>query len=209
MMMFSLILLFATSIQAATLEFDYTVSFGTDPVGTYPAATAVFDDENTEGSVILTFTVGDIGDADITQIYFNLDPTLDATLLTITELDTSATVVNDILLGNDLYQADGDGDFDILIDLSTVSTETLSANETITFLIEGTDLTADSFDFWSVNSPTSSYLSAIKVQSTDSVSNPLPDTDGSDWVGVVPVPAAAWLFGSALLGMVGVARRRT
>ena len=28
-------------------------------------------------------------------------------------------------------------------------------------------------------------------------------------VGVVPVPAAAWLFGSGLLGLIGMARRRT
>ena len=30
----------------------------------------------------------------------------------------------------------------------------------------------------------------------------------SDNVGVVPLPAAAWLFGSGLLGLVGVARRK-
>jgi hypothetical protein len=27
--------------------------------------------------------------------------------------------------------------------------------------------------------------------------------------GVIPIPAAAWLFGSGLLGLAGVARRRT
>jgi hypothetical protein len=36
----------------------------------------------------------------------------------------------------------------------------------------------------------------------------LEGTLASDIVGVVPVPAAVWLFGSGLLGLVGVARRR-
>lgn len=31
---------------------------------------------------------------------------------------------------------------------------------------------------------------------------------GYDNVGVVPIPAAAWLFGSGLLGLIGVARRK-
>ena len=34
------------------------------------------------------------------------------------------------------------------------------------------------------------------------------DTDHGGNVGVVPVPAAVWLFGSALLGLAGFARRR-
>jgi hypothetical protein len=38
------------------------------------------------------------------------------------------------------------------------------------------------------------------------------DTISSDWnvniTGVVPVPPAVWLFGSGLLGLVGIARRR-
>ena len=33
--------------------------------------------------------------------------------------------------------------------------------------------------------------------------------DGRSSVAAVPVPAAVWLFGSGLLGLVGVARRRT
>jgi hypothetical protein len=34
------------------------------------------------------------------------------------------------------------------------------------------------------------------------------DFDGSITVSSVPLPAAAWLFGSALLGLVGIARRK-
>jgi hypothetical protein len=28
-------------------------------------------------------------------------------------------------------------------------------------------------------------------------------------IGAVPIPAAAWLFGSGLLGLIGVARKKT
>ena len=34
------------------------------------------------------------------------------------------------------------------------------------------------------------------------------EPDGGGGEGFVPIPAAAWLFGSALLGFVGYARRR-
>ena len=198
----ALLLLAATTLQAATLVFDYTVSFGDDPVGVYPTATAVFED-TAVNEVTLTFTVADIGDADITEIYFNLDPILDLSLVNISYVTTDTTVLG-IDIGEDLYKADGDGFFDIFINISTP--DPLSSLGEIVFTITSTELlTVDSFDFWSVNAP-SSYLSAIKVQSTDS--DLFGPGEGSDWVGAVPVPAAVWLFGSALLGLVGVARRK-
>jgi hypothetical protein len=225
MIWLSLLLLLGTSVQAATYTIEYTDSFGTDPVGVYPTATAVFEETATD-EVTLTFSVEEIGVADITEIYFNIDSDLISTLdiVSITTADT--TVLNDPTITCDptdpsctvptldemvslnTFQADGDGIYDIFINLDT--SDPLSSGEELIIVFTADGLTADSFDYWSEpGGGEGPYISVVKVQSTDSVADPAEDTDGSDWVGAVPVPAAAWLFGSALLGLVGVARRRS
>jgi hypothetical protein len=70
---------------------------------------------------------------------------------------------------------------------------------------------ADNFSIMATSnakpSPTFGIFSVSQISLTDP--NPTP----SNWVTgstpVVPVPAAVWLFGSGLLGLVGVARRRS
>jgi hypothetical protein len=48
------------------------------------------------------------------------------------------------------------------------------------------------------------YLAAIHLQNT-------PGSEGSSWVRATPtpIPAAAWLFGSGLLGMIGLRRKKS
>ena len=90
------------------------------------------------------------------------------------------------------------GDFNLAIDDSTA--ETFSLAHTFSTVITGTE-----FIFTNLNSLGDSarsneyqfYISAMDV----SVITPTTSS-------VVPVPAAAWLFASGLLGLVGVARRR-
>ena len=191
--------------QASTVTFDYTASFGqTSPDGPSPWATAVIDDGNTAGSATLTFTVaGTVGLADVTEMYFNLDPLLDPTALSIVQgLGTVPSAVS-IETGVDAFQADGDGKYDIFINMPTGG-DRLEAGEVVTFDITGiASLTANDFNFWAApgggNGP---FLSATKWQDTGF------DQQDSDWVGAVPVPAAVWLFGSGLLGLVGIARRK-
>ena len=68
--------------NAGTLSLDFDTSFGdpldpgtSPPDGATPWFTAVFDDGGLAGSVTLTMTVPlTIGNADIDQVYFNLDP---------------------------------------------------------------------------------------------------------------------------------------
>ena len=62
----------AAPLQAASVSFDYTESFGAvPPGGTAPWATATFDDGGTAGSVTLTMDVlATVGD--VTGMYFNL-----------------------------------------------------------------------------------------------------------------------------------------
>ena len=86
--------LFSLQATAASVTFNYTESFGSvPPDGPAPYATATFDDGGTAGSVTLTMSVaGTVDGADVTAMFFNLDPTLDPTtseLLLVTAERTS------------------------------------------------------------------------------------------------------------------------
>ena len=110
----------ASPLQAASVTFNYTESFGAvSPDGPAPWATAVFDDTITPGAVTLTMTVEPtVNLADVTAMYFNLDPALDPTSLAFTRTGgTGPTAANtSIQTGTDNFQADGDGRYDILFD---------------------------------------------------------------------------------------------
>lgn len=199
--------------QAAAITFNYTESFGTEPpVGPSPYATSEIVDSGVD-TVTLTMQVsGFVGAADVTGMYFNLDPALDPTLLTFTRLGGTGPTAADttILTGVDAYRADGDGFYDILFDFPPPPGGDLArfnSGESLIYEISMPGLSAASFNFFGAPGPGAGnpgpFLSVARFQETG------PLQDGSDWVGAVPVPAAVWLFGSGLLGLVGLARRRS
>jgi hypothetical protein len=204
--------LFSLQASAASVTFLYTESFGAAaPDGPAPYATATFDDGGSAGSVTLTMNVAPtVNLADVTLMYFNLDPVLDPTTLTFTrDSGTGPSAANTtIYTGIDAFKAGGDGSYDIVFDFPPPpgnDAAKFNAGEDLVYTITGTGITASSFNFFGAPGPGSAagpYLSVARFQSTG------PDQSGSDWVGAVPVPAAVWLFGSGLLGLVGVARRR-
>jgi len=194
-----------TQVQAATLTYDFNNSFGDTPADGAPDPwlTAIFDDGGSAGSVTLSVTVGgSVGIAEITELYFNLDPILNPTDLSINYVGGSGPAPLSINQGVDAYKADGDGLYDIFINLPT-STDTFDAGETLVFDIGGiASLTAGDFNYLSFpDGGTGPFLAAAKVQSTGI------DGDGSDWIAPVPVPAAVWLFASGL-GLLGWLRRK-
>jgi hypothetical protein len=204
----------AASVQAASVTFNYTQSFGAvPPDGPAPYATATFDDFGGVGSVQLTMQVAPtVGEADVTGMYFNLDPSMDPTTLSFTRDSGTGPSAADttISTGIDGFKAGGDGLYDILFDFPPppgLNGASFNAGEDLVYTITGTGLTASSFNFFGTPGPGDGnpgpYLSVARFQSTG------PDPfDGSDFVGAVPVPAAVWLFGSGLLGIAGIARRK-
>jgi len=206
--------LFSLQATAASVAFEYDQSFGAvTPDGPAPYATAIFDDGGSAGSVTLTMSVSDfVGGADITAMYFNLDPLLDSTSLSFSRTggDGPTEANTDIQLGENAFRADGADFYDILFDFPPPpgnQAARFNAGETLVYDISGiVGLTALDFNFFGSPAPGAGnpgpYLSVARFQSTGI------DGEGSDWVGVVPVPAAVWLFGSGLLGLVGIARRR-
>lgn len=202
-------------VLAATVTFNYTESFGSvPPDGPAPYATAVFDDGGVAGSVTLTMSVAaTVGEADVTAMYFNLNPALDPASLGFTrDGGTGPTAANTTInTGTDAFgPVGGDGIYDIEFDLPPSPGQNaarFNAGEDLVYTITAAGLTASDFNFFATPGPGAGnagpFLSVARFQSTG------PDPfDGSDFVGAVPVPAAVWLFGSGLLGLVGIARRK-
>ena len=203
----------ATSAGAATLQLDFGTSFGDPfdpdtaaPDGPGPWLTAFFDDGGTTGSVSLTLSVaGTVGGAEVSQVYLNVDDAIGGANLTITANGGTGPAANSILKGTDAFKADADGWYDILFDLPPPGGDRFGAGETLTYDITGIGLVASSFNFLSTPDlvdPNGPFLGAAKFQSTGVLG------EQSDWVGAVPIPAAVWLFGSGLIGLVGLARRK-
>jgi hypothetical protein len=203
--------------SAATLQYDFDTSFGdTAASGPAPWLTATFDDDNSVGSVTLTLSAqASLTVSDIDQIYFSYDETIGD--LAISQLDISAVSSSVETVGPfDGHQADGDGKYDIFIELPNKNgkkTNRFSAGDTISYTFTGTGLTADSFFFLSTpggaNGP---FYAAAHVLSTGAcvIVNGECEYEDSDWIApttAVPVPAAVWMLGSGL-GMLGWMRRR-
>jgi hypothetical protein len=197
--------LFAGSASAATfqLDFDYDFSNPLDldsqiPDGPSPWATAFFEDAGLD-TVNLTFSVGA---NEVTEVYLNSD----VGGLSFTTLDDSAVSSSTITYTSNGFQAGSDGEFDILIALPPPGGDRLTTGEFVSYQITGAGLTANSFNSWSnptETSVTGPFLGAAKFQSTGL------EGEESAWIAAVPVPAAAWLFGSALAGLGWMRRRKT
>jgi hypothetical protein len=195
---------FTVPAMAATLQLDFDYDFS-DPLdlgsqvpdGPSPWATAVFTDVGVD-TVNLTFTVGA---NEVTAVYLNSN----VGGLSFTTLDDSAVSGSTITYASNNYQAGSDGEFDILIDLPPPGGNRLTAGESVYYQITASGLTANSFNSWSnptEESVTGPFMGAAKFQSTGL------EGEQSAWIAAVPVPAAVWLFGSALAGLGFMKRRK-
>ena len=140
---------------------------------------------------------------EVTEIYLNVDDSIGGGSLSIVGTDTSAVSSSVVTTGTDFKKADADGWFDIYIDLPPPGGDRFTAGETLVYTITGAGITASSFNYQSTPDlvdPNGPFYGAAKFQSTG-------DGTKSAWVAAVPVPAAVWLFGSAL-GFLGWAKRR-
>ena len=197
---------------AATVTYDFNVEFsgGEAPAGPTPWIVATFSDTSIAGVVQLTITTSGLtGNESIAALYFNLDPTLSATHLAFTSLNSGAGSIaaSSIQTGTKAFMADGDGLYDILMSYPTGSgpgtfNNTVSSTYDITYKGNGT-LTAASFFFLSApaggHGP---YYAAAHVQNTTG-----PGSGGSGWiapVSAVPLPASVWLLLSGFGSLVGV-----
>jgi hypothetical protein len=223
--------LLSLQVNAAVVTMNYDISYGAVPaVGPTPWMTATFDDGGTTGSVTLSMTLaGTVGSAAVDQVYFNLD---DSTGFNVTNLSflydmasTGPALKGKVKTKSNKIKAGGGDLYDIQMifpnkNNAKKNEKRWEVNQTVIYNITSTDLiTADSFNVVAAlkNGGPGTYYSAAHVLSTGPLGN------DSDWIAAgvgtvgavpnavpnaVPVPAAVWLFGSGLLGLVGVARRK-
>ena len=232
-----LVALLPMSQASAELVYELNTEFSgaADPAGTGTWVEATFYD-STDGvldpiygdvldtnEVLLTIdTSGLEGTEFVSVALFNVTGH-DLTMLDI-ELDTpsdapsgTGTFANDADTSQSGFKADGDGYFDLRLDFDNTD---FTDNETVSFLITSGDgvLTTEQFLALSIgsgNSPEGLYAAA-HVQSiapTDCNDGRTNELCTSGWitdppVPAVPIPGAAWLFGSALLGLIGFSRIR-
>lgn len=172
-------------------------------------ATLSFSVASTTGNDVLTLTLENQTTAPsaftIDELYFNF--TGDSSLI---DFD-SANTGSGKLFNTGSRNAANFGSFDVQIGGPANNQGiALASGGTETWLIDlgATGITSADFNLLSTNPPgdTEAFAALKFVQGPDDPEKP--GFEDSAFGAVVPVPAAVWLFGSGLLGLVGVARRK-
>jgi hypothetical protein len=185
-------LTFQANAAAVTYEFFSIHGGGGDPY-----MTVLADDSNSAGSVEFTVELaGNIGGAQLSQLYLNLDPMLNASDLQFTYLGGTGPAANEVDFDamNDSFKAVGSGSYDVLLDFDRKS---FAAGDTFSFLLDGIgSLTALSFDFFSLDARARGpYAAAAKFAASG---KDVRSAWAAGQTEVVPVPASVWMLGSAL-----------
>jgi hypothetical protein len=212
----ALVVGFVSSASASTLTFglDFEFSGASAPASsTTPWVTITLDDSfgdaNTVRMTVATpnLTGGTTGE-NVNSFFLNFEPSLDSSLLTFNSIDNGDSVPTGIGVGDDLFQADGDGFFDIefMMPQPPGAPEGLfTGGETIVYdIIFPSAISAFSFAHLSVNGGgQGSFGAAAQIQRISG------NGGESGWIGtaVIPEPSTALLLGMGMLGL-GLQRRQ-
>jgi len=223
------LLIAAAPAFSATIVFNYDQEYsgGQAPAGSAPWMVSTFSTSpttytigsTTYNAVRLTIDLSNLqSGAFISETDFNIDPNMNPANLSFSFVGGNSNANVTPSLATDSFKADGDGFYDISFGFPTVSGNTFGSGSQATFDIEATNATTaaalvpESFAF--LSKPAGGhgpFYAATHVQNTTGACGTMGCT-GSGWIApsavVVPVPAAAWLFGSGLLGLGAIARRK-
>lgn len=210
-------LLASGNASALSLSFS---GYSSDATSTaFLAATLDFAVSNTGGNDLLTLTLTNLSDTTSTGTDPDNGFTISRIFFNYTGNANLFSVNTDPLGGASLafnQSAGGFGTFDVLLDLGTGNAgldPSPPTGSSATWVIDlgDTGITDSDFNLESTLPP-GSKTSVAALFFTQGPCDPEITgscVEDSAFGTVVPIPAAAWLFGSGLLGLAGVARRRS
>jgi hypothetical protein len=179
--------------QASALTFQLNTEFsgGQAPAGPPPWLTATFTDNGADHVTLTLSASGLTGSENVKEWDFNVDPSITLPLTFLQTLKTGTFTDPTISQGQNLFKADGDGNYDIQFDFATggVASTVFGAGESVTYDVSGTGLDANDFD--RLSDPAGGhgpFTTAAHVQNTTGVG-----TGGSGWI-TVPEPSTILLI---------------
>jgi hypothetical protein len=218
------ITMFAFLFFASTVYADFTWEYsnsvvGPLPTGSQPWLTVAFSDDVVNTNLVnMTISGVNLDSGPDTREYlraiaFNLDPVFAPNALSFTFIDgVEAQTINNAYATSH-YTMDGLTNlFDVQIgfDGGTFSNDSDAYSNIvgnysiyqISMMNGSLDLDAEDFLYTSQGDGTP-YYSVAELRGVQN----LPSTDGQALIAPVPVPAAVWLLGSGLVGLVGLRRK--
>ena len=224
------LLIATTPVFAATIVFNYDQEYsgGQAPAGSAPWMVSTLSTSpstytigsTTYNAVRLTIDLSNLqSGAFVSETDFNIDPTLNPANLSFSFVSGNSYANVTPGLATDSFKADGDGYYDISFGFPTASGNTFGSGSQAVFDIVATNaataaaLVPESFAFLSTpGGGHGPFYAAAHVQNTTGACGTNGCTGGG-WIApssytVVPLPAAVWLFGSGLMGLGALARRR-
>jgi len=189
-----------------TYGMNLEFSGGTAPSASAPWVTVTINDFNLTGMVELTIAANGLtGNENVSGLYLNLDPALDANDLVFSAptksraFDTPA-----ISTGLNAFKADGDGRYDILLSFATGGPpDTFIDGDSIEYTISGISV-LDALSFFHFSQPAGGhgpFTSAAHIQNTGGGEDSGWVTDGTNGSVDIPEPTSAVLL---LIGAVGI-----
>ena len=193
----------ASVVTAAPILYNIDYAFSGSGTGSVQAEFTEVGD----GLVQLRMASTDLSGGYASGWYLNLDTNLDASDLDINYV--SGIEADAVGQGTNDFKADGDGFFDLLFSFSTADHD-LAPGEWSVYTLALDGLTADAFNFVSVNGPVgkNGFYAAAKISGGGGIQAWVADADGPA-PPPVPEPASLLLLGAGALPLIRKRMRRT